>query len=102
MQAGKKSIAEGIIYSAPSRSRRNQQGSAGSVHDRGEQRQADGGSQKPPCRWREYQVRWKSPIRRTALAMRWLRDAARSRGEKSMGARLAGELAEAAKAAAAR
>jgi len=36
------------------------------------------------------------PIRRTALAMRWLRDAARKRGEKSMGARLAGELAEAA------
>ena len=36
------------------------------------------------------------PIRRTALAMRWLRDAARKRSEKSMGARLAGELAEAA------
>jgi small subunit ribosomal protein S7 len=36
------------------------------------------------------------PLRRTALAMRWLRDAARSRGEKSMGQRLAGELAEAA------
>ncbi|HMK14314.1 MAG TPA: 30S ribosomal protein S7 [Burkholderiales bacterium] len=36
------------------------------------------------------------PVRRTALAMRWLRDAARMRSEKSMGARLAGELAEAA------
>ena len=36
------------------------------------------------------------PVRRVALAMRWLRDAARLRGEKSMGARLAGELAEAA------
>ena len=36
------------------------------------------------------------PVRRTALAMRWVRDAARKRGEKSMGARLAGELAEAA------
>ena len=36
------------------------------------------------------------PVRRTALAMRWLRDAARGRGEKSMGARLANELAEAA------
>ena len=35
-------------------------------------------------------------VRRNALAMRWLRDAARKRGEKSMGARLAGELAEAA------
>src|SRR4249920_3318320 len=36
------------------------------------------------------------PVRRVALAMRWLRDAARLRGEKSMGARLASELAEAA------
>ena len=35
------------------------------------------------------------PIRRTALAMRWLREAARKRGEKSMGARLAGELIDA-------
>ena len=36
------------------------------------------------------------PIRRTALAMRWLREAARKRGEKSMGQRLAAELLEAA------
>ncbi|NJD33959.1 MAG: 30S ribosomal protein S7 [Betaproteobacteria bacterium] len=35
------------------------------------------------------------PTRRTALAMRWLRDAARKRGEKSMGLRLAAELMEA-------
>jgi len=35
------------------------------------------------------------PVRRTALAMRWLRDAARKRGEKSMGLRLAAELIEA-------
>ena len=34
--------------------------------------------------------------RRTALAMRWLVDAARRRGEKSMGMRLANELMEAA------
>ena len=34
--------------------------------------------------------------RRTALAMRWLREAARKRGEKSMGLRLAGELIDAA------
>ncbi|MDE2132086.1 MAG: 30S ribosomal protein S7 [Betaproteobacteria bacterium] len=33
--------------------------------------------------------------RRTALAMRWLREAARKRGEKSMGLRLAGELIDA-------
>lgn len=35
-------------------------------------------------------------VRRTALAMRWLTDAARKRGEKSMGIRLAGELMDAA------
>ena len=36
------------------------------------------------------------PVRRVALAMRWLREAASKRGEKSMGMRLAGELMEAA------
>ena len=36
------------------------------------------------------------PVRRMALAMRWLREAARKRGEKSMAQRLAAELLEAA------
>jgi small subunit ribosomal protein S7 len=36
------------------------------------------------------------PSRRNALAMRWIKDAARKRGEKSMGQRLAGELLDAA------
>ena len=36
------------------------------------------------------------PMRRTALAMRWLKESARKRGEKSMGIRLAGELLDAA------
>ena len=36
------------------------------------------------------------PSRRTALAMRWLKEFARKRGEKSMGQRLAGELLDAA------
>ena len=36
------------------------------------------------------------PSRRTALAMRWLVDAARKRGEKSMDLRLAGEMLDAA------
>jgi small subunit ribosomal protein S7 len=35
------------------------------------------------------------PNRRSALAMRWLVDAARKRGEKSMGRRLAGEMMDA-------
>ena len=36
------------------------------------------------------------PVRRVALSMRWIREAAQKRGEKSMMVRLAGELAEAA------
>jgi small subunit ribosomal protein S7 len=36
------------------------------------------------------------PVRRSALAMRWLREAAHKRSEKSMTQRLAGELMEAA------
>jgi small subunit ribosomal protein S7 len=36
------------------------------------------------------------PSRRVALAMRWIREAAQKRSEKSMGFRLAGELIEAA------
>ena len=36
------------------------------------------------------------PVRRTALSMRWIREAARKRGEKSMAQRLANELMEAA------
>ena len=35
------------------------------------------------------------PVRRMALAMRWLREAAKKRGEKSMDLRLANELIEA-------
>lgn len=36
-----------------------------------------------------------APARQMALAMRWLRDAARKRGEKSMDVRLANEMMEA-------
>ena len=36
------------------------------------------------------------PVRRMALAMRWLRESAKSRSEKSMPQRLAGELLDAA------
>jgi small subunit ribosomal protein S7 len=35
------------------------------------------------------------PIRRLALSMRWIKEAARKRGEKSMALRLANELLEA-------
>ncbi|AWB34679.1 30S ribosomal protein S7 [Orrella marina] len=36
------------------------------------------------------------PVRRLALSMRWMREAAKKRGEKSMDLRLAGELMDAA------
>ena len=36
------------------------------------------------------------PVRRAALSMRWIREAAQKRSEKSMDSRLAGELLEAA------
>ncbi|ASR91254.1 MULTISPECIES: 30S ribosomal protein S7 [Alcaligenes] len=36
------------------------------------------------------------PVRRLALAMRWVRESAKKRGEKSMDLRLAGELSDAA------
>lgn len=36
------------------------------------------------------------PVRRAALAMRWIREAAKRRGEKSMALRLAGEIMDAA------
>jgi len=36
-----------------------------------------------------------APVRQVALAMRWMRDAARKRGEKSMDMRLANEMLEA-------
>jgi small subunit ribosomal protein S7 len=35
------------------------------------------------------------PVRRLALSMRWIKEAARKRGEKSMALRLANELLEA-------
>ena len=43
-----------------------------------------------------YQVRVEvRPVRRLALSMRWIKEAARKRGEKSMAQRLANELLEA-------
>src|SRR5665213_2358532 len=68
MTSGKKSVAERIVY-----------GAFEAITKKGG---------KDPVEVR--------PVRRMALAMRWLREAARKRGEKSMGQRLAGELLDAA------
>jgi small subunit ribosomal protein S7 len=92
MQAGKKSVAERIIYGALEQIKKKSSKDPLEVFNQAvnevKSRRVGGANYQVPVEVR--------PVRRVALAMRWLRDAARGRGEKSMGARLAGELAEAA------
>ena len=97
MESGKKSVAERIVYGAFEQiSKRggkdpievfNQalQNSRPMVEVKS--RRVGGANYQVPVEVR--------PVRRTALSMRWLREAARKRGEKSMGQRLAAELIEA-------
>jgi small subunit ribosomal protein S7 len=98
MKAGKKSVAERIIYGALEQIKKKTNKDPLEVFNLAvtnvkpvvevKSRRVGGANYQVPVEVR--------PIRRVALAMRWIRDAARGRGEKSMGARLAGELAEAA------
>lgn len=98
MLDGKKSIAEGIIY-----------GALDIIQDRGAEKPLDIFYQaleniRPVVEVKSrrvggatYQVPVEvRPSRRNALAMRWLVESARKRGEKSMTQRLAGELMDAA------
>ena len=100
MEDGKKSVAERILYGALD-TVANKRG--GDPIDTLEQalenvrpvvevksRRVGGATYQVPVEVR--------PIRRNSLAMRWLIDAARKRSEKSMAARLAGELLDAADA----
>ena len=97
MYDGKKSVAERIIYGAfESISKKggkdplevfNQALSNARPMVEVKSRRVGGANFQVPVEVR--------PVRRTALAMRWLREAARKRGEKSMGQRLAAELIEA-------
>ena len=97
MDSGKKSVAERIIYGAfESIGKKggkdplevfNQALSNARPMVEVKSRRVGGANFQVPVEVR--------PVRRTALAMRWLREAARKRGEKSMGARLAAELIEA-------
>jgi small subunit ribosomal protein S7 len=82
MTRGKKSIAERIMYGALE--------TINNVKPMVEvkSRRVGGANYQVPVEVR--------PIRRTALSMRWIREAARKRGEKSMAQRLANELMEAA------
>ena len=98
MKAGKKSVAEQIIYRALDQIQKKSGKdaveifiaaiNAGRPMVEVKSRRVGGANYQVPVEVR--------PVRRTALSMRWIREAARIRGEKSMGARLAGELMDAA------
>ena len=98
MQSGKKSVAERIVYGAFDII------SAKGGKDPLEVFMSAMGNVKPMVEVKSrrvgganYQVPVEvRPVRRIALAMRWIREAAQKRGEKSMTVRLAGELQEAA------
>ena len=97
MMSGKKSVAESTIYRAfdqiKSKSGKDPLEvftlAVGNVKPSVEvkSRRVGGANYQVPVEVR--------PVRRAALAMRWIRESARKRSEKSMGARLAGELLEA-------
>jgi small subunit ribosomal protein S7 len=98
MRAGKKSVAERIIYGAldqiSDKSKEEPLEVLGKALDNVrpmvevKSRRVGGATYQVPVEVR--------PVRRTTLAMRWVLDAARSRSEKSMPLRLAGELLDAA------
>ncbi|CUA87353.1 MULTISPECIES: 30S ribosomal protein S7 [Gulbenkiania] len=95
---GKKSVAERIIYGALAQIEKKSGKNPLEVFNTAlanakpvvevKSRRVGGANYQVPVEVR--------PARRMALAMRWLRDAARKRGEKSMDLRLAGELLDAA------
>lgn len=98
MQGGKKAVAERIVYGAfdaiSSKSGKDPlevfSTALGNIKPVVEvkSRRVGGANYQVPVEVR--------PSRRMALSMRWLREAARKRAEKSMAQRLAGELLEAA------
>ncbi len=98
MTGGKKSVAERIMYGALTQITTKSGKDAMEVFGQAlsnvkpmvevKSRRVGGANYQVPVEVRA--------VRRMALAMRWLRDAARKRGEKSMGQRLANELMEAA------
>ncbi|MDP2024574.1 MAG: 30S ribosomal protein S7 [Pseudomonadota bacterium] len=98
MSSGKKSVAERIIYGAFAQITQKSGKDPVEVFTLAlsnirpvvevKSRRVGGANYQVPVEVR--------PARRSALAMRWLKEAARKRGEKSMGFRLAGELMDAA------
>ena len=98
MKSGKKSVAEAIMYNALDRINDKVDGEPMDVLDKAlenvapmvevKSRRVGGATYQVPVEVRA--------SRRTTLAMRWLIDASRRRGEKSMQLKFAGELMDAA------
>jgi len=98
MLSGKKAVAERIVYGALDEVQKKTGKEPIEVFDLAisnikpavevKSRRVGGANYQVPVEVR--------PVRRLALAMRWLREAAKKRGEKSMDMRLAGELIDAA------
>lgn len=97
MRSGKKSTAESIMYDALDRITEKADNEATEVMETAlenvkpmvevKSRRVGGATYQVPVEVR--------PDRRVALAMRWIIEAARKRGEKSMQLKLAGELMDA-------
>ncbi|BBL22776.1 MULTISPECIES: 30S ribosomal protein S7 [Comamonas] len=98
MEGGKKAVAERIIYGALELiSKKSPEKDALEVFTTAinnvkpmvevKSRRVGGANYQVPVEVR--------PVRRLALSMRWIKEAARKRGEKSMAQRLANELMEA-------
>ncbi|MEA3410383.1 MAG: 30S ribosomal protein S7 [Pseudomonadota bacterium] len=98
MRSGKKSVAEKIVYGALGQLSEKKGGDSVDLFVQAlenvkpavevKSRRVGGATYQVPIEVR--------PIRQMALAMRWIVDAARKRGEKSMMNKLAGELMDAA------
>ena len=97
MLNGKKSIAEKILYDALEIIKERRRGDPVGVFSEALEKVSPGVEVKSRrVGGATYQVPVEvRPNRQLALAMRWLVEAARKRGEKSMTARLAGELMDA-------
>ena len=97
MESGKKSVAERIVYGALDKVAEKSNQDPVETFEKAlealrpmvevKSRRVGGATYQVPVEVR--------PNRRTALAMRWMVDAARKRGEKSMPLRLAGEIMDA-------
>ena len=98
MERGKKSTAERIVYGAMDEIKKMSNADPLEVFSQAmenikprlevKSRRVGGATYQVPVEVR--------PSRRAALSMRWLREAAKKRGEKTMALRLAGELMDAA------